>query len=224
MLNVRVDMHNFSKVLNNVIEYSNGFIEGINVEKHNFNKFLAGYTVEALERYIDSQARMNPEMLHHVYEWNQVGNAKARLFKFNVNATKSNIIITGSFLTSKSANDNGQVFANKAEIMENAISVVVTPKNSSVLVFEDGDETVFTTNSIFIEHPGGDAVANSFGETVNTFFESYFVAAFIQPLIRDLQNASEYSNDFVYGAKGGGRMAGIRAGRKYLDISGVTIE
>ena len=31
--------------------------------------------------YIDSQARTKPKTLHHVYEWNKVGNKSGRLFK-----------------------------------------------------------------------------------------------------------------------------------------------
>ena len=31
--------------------------------------------------YIDAQARVKPKQLHHVYEWDKIGNAQARLFK-----------------------------------------------------------------------------------------------------------------------------------------------
>jgi len=33
--------------------------------------------------YIDAQARIKPKQLHHVYEWDKVGNSQARLFKLN---------------------------------------------------------------------------------------------------------------------------------------------
>lgn len=211
-------------ILKNSVEYSYGFLDGIQLEKLEFNRFLGGYVVEALGKFIDVRARVNPEQLHHVYEWEMVGSEKGRLFKFNVNATKTNIKIDGSFLASKTPSPtSNQVFSDKASIMENGISITIEPKKSNVLVFENDGETVFTTNSIFIEHPGGDAVAGSFGETVNTFFNDYFTNALLEPLIKNLQSAKEFTNNFKAGSKGG-RSVGVRAGRQYLKVSGVVIE
>lgn len=225
MFRVKFDTTSFSKILNNSVQYSNGFIEGIQLEKIIFNRFLGGYTVAALEKYIDARAKMNPQELHHVYEWNNIGNPNSRLFKFTVKATQNAITINGFFLQSKTANsENGEVFRDKANVMENQIAITITPKQSPVLIFEDNGETVFTTNSIFIEHPGGDAVANSFGNTIDTFFNSYFTSALLAPIMKDLQSANEYISSFRAGAYGGGKSLGVRAGRKYLDISGVVIE
>ena len=61
------------------------------MEKIDFNRFLGGYTVAALEKYIDSRSRMNPLTLHHVYEPGRVGDEGARLFSFNVISNKNNI-------------------------------------------------------------------------------------------------------------------------------------
>ena len=35
-------------------------------------------------QYMDSLARTKPKSLHHVYEWNKVGNKTARLFELNI--------------------------------------------------------------------------------------------------------------------------------------------
>jgi hypothetical protein len=105
--------------------------------------------------------------------------------------------------------------------MENSIKVVIEPKNSDVLAFENNGETVFTTNAIYIDHPGGDEVAGSFGETVNDFFENYFTNGLLGPLISKLSTAREFTASFSSGAKSGSN-EGIRAGKEYLNVKGVV--
>lgn len=224
LLTVKFDNIQLNKTLKNAVEYSHGFLEGVQMEKLEFNRMLGGYTVEALEKYIDARARINPEALHHVYEWNMVGNKKGRLYKFNVKATNNNIKFTGSFLSSKKPSDtSNQPFSDKANIMENSIAITVEPKRSNVLAFEVEGDTVFTRTAITIEHPGGDAVAGSFGRTVDSFFENYFTNALLKPFMNHLQNAKEYERNFASGTMGG-RAVGVRAGRQYLRKSGVVIE
>lgn len=224
MLSVKINSTEFSKTMSNVADYSIGFLDGIQLQRLHFNRFLGGYAAEALGKYIDTKARMSPNTLHHVYEWDMVGSEDGRLFKFNVNAGISKITIDGSFIPSKKPSPTSdQVFSNKAFVMENGIAITVTPKNADVLVFEDAGELVFTRNSIHIEHPGGDGVAGSFGEVVDDFFNNFFTNALLEPLINDLESAKEYMDNFVAGSKGG-RPVGVKAGRKYLDVSGVVIE
>lgn len=218
MLHVRVDSREINKILGNTVKYSYGFVEGVKEKQIVFNQQLADYTVEVLNKYIDSQARANPDALHHVYEWGMVGSESGRLFTITPRVSLQVIHFEGKFLKSSSVTDSGYTFYNKAEIMENGISVVVEPTNSPVLVFEEDGETVFTTNSVYIAHPGGDAVAGSFGRVIEEFFGSYFTSAFMQPLLRDLATADEYAKMFPRGATSGGRSAGIVAGSKYLDI------
>jgi hypothetical protein len=224
MLAVKVDAINLGNILKNSVNYSNGFIEGVELEKIEFNRILGGYTVEALGKYIDAKARMNPNALHHVYEWDCVGQSNSRLFNFSVNATQSNISITGKFLPSKTMSSTSmQTFPDKANVMENSIAITIKPKRSDVLVFEADGETVFTRNSIYIEHPGGDEVAGSFGNTVDDFFNNYFTNSLLRPFIEKLSTAKEFSENFAQGTKSG-KSVGVKAGRKYFDISGVVIE
>ena len=224
VLSAKVDAIKFSKTMSNIVDYSNGFLDGIQLERIRFNRFLGGYAAETLGKYIDTKARMNPASLHHVYEWNATGSENARLFKFNVDASINKININGSFLPSKTPSpSSGQIFSDKASVMENGIGITITPKNSEVLAFQDEGELVFTRNSIFIEHPGGDEVAGSFGSVVDDFFTNFFTNALLRPLINDLENAKEYIDNFAAGSVGG-RSVGVRAGRKYLDISGVVVE
>ena len=209
------------RTLNNTTNYAQGFLQGIEMSKLEFNRVLGGYTAEALKEYIDSKARMNPDSLHHVYEWGEVGKNSGRLFEINVNSMANSISFSGKFLTSKSpASESGQVFYDKANVMENRISVVVEPKNSPVLVFEDGSETVFTTNSIYISNPGGDEVAGSFGMAVEEFFDKYFTASILQGILKDLSTPEEFSQYFLEGSKSG-RSVGVKAGRRYYRVKGM---
>jgi hypothetical protein len=224
MIKSTINSTNLNQILKNAIEYSDGFIEGVEMEKIEFHRILGGYATEALGKYIDAKARMAPHTLHHVYEWDAVGQESSRLFNFNVNATKTNIIITGKFLPSKTISRNSHVpFPDKANMMENSIEIIIKPKNSDVLAFENDGEMVFTRNTIYIDHPGGDEVAGSFGKTVDDFFNNYFKNSLLKGFLDQLSTAKQFSEDFAAGTKSG-KSVGVRAGRKYLHVSGVTIE
>lgn len=224
LLRVRIDSKEVNRKLNNAVSFSYGFLDGIDLEQIVFNQMLGEYTVDALNNYIDSHARMDPQSLHHVYEWGQTGSESARLFDIKSKASKRVIHFTGKFLPSKtSSGPYSEPFVNKADIMENGISVTVSPVKADYLAFEDDGEVVFTANSVFIEHPGGDFVAGSFGRTVDSFFNTYFTNSLIQPLIADLSRANEFAQGFPSGVNGGGRAAGIKAGRKYLDIKNLGL-
>ena len=218
MLHVRVDSREINKILGNSVKFSYGFLEGVKAQQIIFNTKLAEYTVDVLNKYIDSQARANPDALHHVYEWGMTGNSGGRLFEITPRVSLQDIHFEGKFLKSSTDNGNGYVFYDKANVMENGISVTVAPRDSSVLAFEDDGEMVFTAESVYIAHPGGTEVEGSFAKVIEEFFGSYFTSAFMQPLLRDLATADEYAKMFPQGAKSGGRAAGIVAGKKYLDI------
>jgi len=219
-----MDAKMLERSLRNAVSYGNGFLEGIEIERINFNRVLGGVTSEALGAYIDQKARMNPRELHHVYEWNSAGNPSARLFRFNVNVGKTYINLSGKFLPSKSTSDtSSEPFVNKADVMENKIAITITPKNSEVLAFEDDGQMVFTSNSIYIANPGGDAVAGSFGSVVNEFFQQYFTSSILRQLLADLRTPQEFSRLFPQGVKSGGRSVGVAAGRKYFKVRGAEL-
>ena len=54
------------KQLNNIADYSIGFIDGVNDGKHLFLSTLGKATIDVLAKYIDMEARANSQALHHV--------------------------------------------------------------------------------------------------------------------------------------------------------------
>lgn len=224
LLRVKINDRDLNRKLNNVIKYANGFVDGIDIQKIILMNRVGEYVVDALGKYIDAQARINPEALHHVYEWNAAGSEGARLFKLNAAATKTIITITGSFLPSSSVSNTGtEPFVDKANIMENAIGITIAPRDADFLAFEADGEMVFTMNEVYVANPGGDAVAGSFGKTVETFFSNYFTRMLLSPFLRELSTAEEFVQYFAQGAKSG-YPVGVKAGQRYINSAGVILE
>lgn len=224
MLNIRYDAQKFNRVMQNSLDYSYGFIDGVKSNRKIFNEELGKLTTEMLNKYIDSRAMANSDSLHHVYEWGMVGNPGGRLFKLQHKSSPTNIVIFGEFLPSKTVSDTSDIpFINKANVMENSILIEIIPKNGVLAFEDDGGETVFTVNTVYVANPGGDGVAGSFGETVGDFFDAHFTAQVLGQtgLLQRLSNPVEFSQFFNSGAMGGGRSAGIKAGKKYLTVKGV---
>ena len=212
--------------MNSAIQYSNGFLQGAEISKLKFNQELAEYSLDALNKFIDSKARASSESLHHVYEWGRAGDPSARLFDIKSDVTANNIKFFGNFLQSRSISDNSnEPFFDKARVMENKISIVVEPKDSESLAFESDGETVFSIGTIVIDNPGGDAVAGSFGRAVEDFFDFYFTGTVLRQsgILDKLSKPKEFSDGFVSGANGGGRSSGLNAGKKYMRVRGAEI-
>lgn len=224
LFRVNINNRDLNKKLNNVVRYSNGFVDGVEINKIILMNRLGEYVVDVLGKYIDAQARGNPGALHHVYEWGATGNSGARLFKMNAAATKNIIAITGSFLPSSSVSDTAtEPFTDKANIMENKIGITIEPRNSDVLVFEADGQTVFSMNSVYIANPGGDGVAGSFGRVVEEFFGVYFTRMLLKPFLDELSTAEQFVQYFAQGSRSG-YPVGVKAGQRYLDSAGVIIE
>lgn len=224
LFRVKIDNKDLNKKLQNITKYSNGFVDGIDTQKIVLMNRLGEYVVDLLNKYIDAQARGNPDALHHVYEWGAAGSSGARLFKMNAAASSNLIVITGSFLPSSSISDTAtEPFVDKARIMENGIAITVSPRDSDVLAFELDGQTVFTTNEVYIANPGGDGVAGSFGRVVENFFNNYFTRMLLKPFLDELSDAEEFVQYFAQGARSG-YSAGVRAGQKYINSAGVALE
>jgi hypothetical protein len=86
MIVAKFNSSQFAKEMNNLMEYSAGFLTGVQRGKIRLLEEVGEKTKEILGQYLDSNARVNPELLHHVYEWYRTGSPEARLFNLNYNA------------------------------------------------------------------------------------------------------------------------------------------
>jgi hypothetical protein len=213
----------FKKEMNNIVSYSVGFLEGIQKGKTVLLKTLGLETVELMKQFVDSNARVNPDMLHHVYEWNQTGSANARLFDINYTTSNLGLSFMSSFSQSSSIKDGSRTpFYDKARIMEEGIPVTIRPKVAQALVFEQNGETVFTKNEVRVDSPGGTEVQGGFEKTMEMFFNRYFSQAFLRVsgVAKYLENPEVYRKDMRAGKKMG-RTKGVSTGYRWIANAGV---
>lgn len=120
----------------------------------------------------DNYARRNPKKMHHVYEWGQVGNSRARLFVLERSSVLAgDLMITAKFLPSKmpvpinpellSPGRTGKVvsrrsvFKDKARVMEEGKMVSFTAKRVLSFMGTNGIAFIAPGKTINIMHPGG---------------------------------------------------------------------
>lgn len=212
--------------MNNIVNYSFGFLDGVNDGKKVFLDKLGKATMHALGAYIDTTARLNQQALHHVYEWYQTGSPSARLFDLNYTVSNLGLSITGTFTQSRTlSQDSNTPFYNKARIMESGIPVTIKPKSSSVLTFKDSGETIFTKKQITIKNPGGDQVRGSFAQVMDEFMMRYFKQSFIKAsgLYDYLSNPEIYKKNIAAGAKSG-KSKGIATGYTWIANAKIGVE
>ena len=215
----------FFKEMNNLVQYGVGFIDGVQSGKKDLLLQLGPEIRTLLEQYIDANARMNPEALHHVYEWYQVGNPGARLFDIDYRVTGYGLSFQSTFSQSKSFKEGSKSpFYNKARVMEAGISVTIRPVNSPVLAFEDGGETVFTRKPVNVAHPGGTAVQGSYEQTFREFFYRYLSQTFLDVtgLRQHFGTPTAFKNNLAAGVRGG-RPIGVRVGRNWMKSKGSVV-
>ena len=73
MIQVTMDDREFMRAMNNIVNYAVGFAEGVKSGESKLLDKFGNSVVEALNEFIDSNSRVDPAKLHHVYEWNQEG-------------------------------------------------------------------------------------------------------------------------------------------------------
>lgn len=208
--------------MNNIIGYSLGFIDGVGLGKKEFLDSIGASTLETMKNYIDTMARVDPAMLHHIYEWNQTGSPSARLYDINYTISNLGLSFKTSFRQSISIKDGSKVpFYDKARIMENGIPVTIRPRSSQVLSFDDNGEQVFTKRPITIENPGGDSVQGGFESAFDSFFK-YFSQAFLRSsgISKYLENPVAYKSNLPAGRRGG-KNVGVKTGYRWIANAGV---
>lgn len=217
------DSKQFKKEMTNIVDYSIGFLEGVQRGKTVFLKSLGMETVEVMKEFIDSNARVNPEMLHHIYEWNQTGSPGARLYDISYTTSNLGLSFRSSFSQSTSVKNGSRVpFYDKARIMEQGIPVVIKPKMAQALVFDDKGERVFTKSPVRVENPGGVEAQGGFEKVFDMFFNRYFSQAFLRVsgVAKYLENPEVYRKDMKAG-KTMGKTKGISTGYRWIANAGV---
>lgn len=223
VLAVAWDGRKFLAEMDNLVDYSIGFLDGIERGKPNFLSNLGKSTIESMKEFIDTMARVDRNMLHHVYEWNQVGNPSARLFELTYNSSNGGLTIGATLTQSKvAASGSKEPFYNKARIMEYGVPITIRPKKN-VLVFESNGETVFTKKPVTINNPGGEESQHGLETTIETFFNRYFTQLFLEQsgIIKYFKTPSLYHKYLQSGVKGGGRASGVSAGYRWISEAGV---
>lgn len=225
MISVKFNNKAFMKDMNNLVEYSAGFLQGVEQGKPIFLAKLGAGIKEILESYIDSNANVSPETLQHVYEWYMTGSPNARLFDITYKVIGPGLSFGYSFRQSSVVKAGSNVpFYDKARIMEEGIAVTIAPRNSSVLAFEDNGETVFSSSPITVSNPGGTGAQGGFDRTFNAFFDRYFSQAFLQSsgLIQYFKSPVAYKRNLSRGLKVG-RSVGVTAGYEWISKAGEVV-
>lgn len=225
LIAVRFDMKKFERQMSNLVEYSVGFIDGAQESKKFLLDSLGKGTIEALYKYIDASARVNPKSLQHVYEWYQSGSKSGRLFSLDYKITSSGLSINSTFSQSRSIqNGSSEPFYNKAKIMEDGVPVVIKPKKSEVLVFEEDGETIFTKGTIVNTQPGGAKAKGSFEKTFDEFMKIYFAQSFLTAtgLYDYIKNPTVYKKNLRSGMLGG-RSVGRQTGFQWMANAKVEV-
>lgn len=222
-MRVKFDTKLFKKEMDNILNYSVGFLDGVQLGKKQFLSNIGVSTIELFKQFIDSNARIDPAALQHVYEWSRTGSPEARLFDLNYTVSSLGLSIKSSFRQSTSVKMGSKVpFYNKASIMENGVGVTISPKYSEVLAFEDNGEQVFTRNPVYVSNPGGDNAEGSFQRAFDNFFNNYFRQSFISSsgISKYLSNPSVFKKEMRSGSRLG-KSKGISVGYRWIINAGL---
>jgi hypothetical protein len=218
----RFDDRTFVKDMKNVMDYSAGFLDGVHLGKTRFMRVLAEDTIEVLKKYVDSNARVNPDLLHHIYEWHETGSPNSRLFDLDYTISNLGLSINSTFSQSSSIKEGSNVpFYNKARIMEYGIPVTIRPVRAKVLAFEENGQQVFTKGSVTVRNPGGN-VEGQYEKVFDSFFSKYFTQSFLKNSgISDyLENPGAYKKNLSSG-KSRGKSVGVNTGFRWIVNAGL---
>lgn len=224
MIQMEINSQQFRKDMQNFLDYSIGYLDGINIGKQKFFDNLGKNVIEIIKQYIDSNARVNPKMLHHVYEWYKVGSPDARLFDITYKVNNAGLNFSSNFRQSTTMqNGSHEPFYDKAKIMEEGTPVTIEPKKADVLVFETDGETIFTKSPVTVDRPGGQYVKGSFQNIMDSFFTKYFAQSFLKSSgISDyLENQTLYKKNINEG-KRAGRAKGLDVGYRWIANAGIV--
>jgi hypothetical protein len=218
MISLKFHSADFMKEMNALVAYTNGFLEGAQAGKRGLLETVGLRTKEMLEQFIDANARTNPDVLHHVYEWHESGSSSSRLFDIQCTTFGGGLTVNSTFRQSVSVkNGSNTPFYDKARIMEDGVPIRIKAKNSEVLSFNDDGEQVFTKRPIDVPNPGGTAANGGFEMVFDSFFNSYWKQSFLKVTgIADLLRNPVQFKQSLPRAKTGGRSVGYDVGYRWI--------
>jgi hypothetical protein len=210
MITAKINTKDLNKMLNNLIKYSDGFITETKAQQGYVNRKVANTSVNAFYQYLDGVARMHPGMLHHIYEWGEVGNPTARLVDLGVVSSGRGSTVTAEFLQSQTTKDgSSEPFYDKAQIMEEGIPVVIKEKEAQALFFEIDGVEYFRMGPITVLNPGGAETRGSFVEVFKEFYNNYLSQVYLKAIrfYQHFQSPREYERNFKKALKSGNASA-----------------
>ena len=218
-MKTRIKADDLIKTLKNTVDYSSAYLAELNRNKAVLNEKVGDLSIDAFYEYLDSLARSHPGMLHHVYEWGQVGDPQGRLFELALSINGTSAVIDAQFLESTIPADNAkEPFYDKATIMEEGIPITIKEVNAEALFFEDNGEEFFRVGPITIMNPGGAATRGSFVQAFNEFYSDYFIDFYLNSIkfYKYFSNHNEYEKYFASAAKGGSSSKGTKAALSWI--------
>lgn len=219
MITARIKGDNVIKMLKNSVEYSGAFVSELKKNQDILNRKVGQESIDVFYDYLDGLARSHPGMLHHVYEWGNVGNPTERLFELTMSVNKTSAVISADFLQSRIPSPTStEPFYDKAQIMEDGQTVTINQVEADVLFFEIDGEEFFRSGPIVIANPGGEATRGSFLEAFDEFYGVYFSEVYLKAIrfYQYFSNPRAFEKYFASATKGGASAKGRKAALSWI--------
>ena len=219
MITARIKGDNVIKMLKNSVEYSGAFVSELKKNQDILNRKVGQESIDVFYDYLDGLARSHPGMLHHVYEWGNVGNPTERLFELTMSVNKTSAVISADFLQSRIPSPTStEPFYDKAQIMEDGQTVTINQVEADVLFFEIDGEEFFRSGPIVIANPGGEATRGSFLEAFDEFYGVYFTEVYLKAIrfYQYFSNPRAFEKYFASATKGGASAKGRKAALSWI--------
>jgi hypothetical protein len=213
-----MDDSQFTKDMKNITDYMIGFLDGAKAGKPLLLKNLGVAIKEILENFIDSNARVDPGSLSHVYEWYQSGSSDARLFDIIYTPSTRGLSFGFTLRQSLSVKEGSSTpFYDKARIMEEGIPVTIKPVKAQALKFNVDGQPIFSSKPITINDPGGVSAQGGLKNVFTQFFTQYVSQSLmdVSGLRKHFESAIEFKESFS-SAKSGGKSLGYQVGLKWI--------
>ena len=207
MYSVTFDGKEAMRVLNNLVKYSDGFIKETKAKEGYVAGKIAGASIEGFYDFLDMMARTNPEMLHHIYEWHEIGVPEARLVELRKITSGKKVLISSEFLMSFSVQNGAEEpFDQKAYIMENQIEVEPMAKYAKAMHFFWNGEEYFRAGPLVVENPGGEETYQGFLKVFQDFYRTYLDNVYLRSIgfCDHFSRPGSYYKNFDSAVKQGG--------------------